>query len=108
MKWIAALVLAGAIACPAAVAAPTAADARQQAYDLTNEGQALLEKGRCAEAVEKLRRAAAIALNSFPAHYALGQACVGARLYRDAIEPLEIALELQPNHPGARLSLAEA
>src|SRR2546427_9611177 len=93
---------------PRALESPTAAEARQLSYDLTNEGQALLEKGRYTEAAEKLKRATAIALNSFPAHYALGQALVGARRYREAIEPLEIALELQPNHLGARLSLAEA
>src|SRR5439155_16657558 len=86
----------------------SAEEAHKLAYDLLNQGTALYTAGDYREAIEKLRIAAAIGLNSFEAHYYLGLALSGARRYQDAIEPFEMAIDLQPNHLQSHVSLGDA
>lgn len=78
------------------------------AYELLSQGTAFYSTGDYRAAIEKLRVAAAIGMNSFEAHYYLGLALSAARRYGDAIEPFETAIDLQPNHLQAHVALGDA
>jgi tetratricopeptide (TPR) repeat protein len=82
----------------------TAREAKKKAFDSLNEGTLAYEQGDYRRAVDLLREAAAISLNSFQAHYELGLALRDSRLYSDALEPLGIALELNPKHLQAHVA----
>ncbi len=78
--------------------AADAAQVRVDSFRLLNEGVAAYNRGRYAEAVDKLRQSSAVALNSFRAYYFLGLALIGDQRYEEALDALEIALELDPFH----------
>jgi tetratricopeptide (TPR) repeat protein len=92
---------------PAVVAAP-ADQVRRESFELLNAGVAAVNRGDFKEAVEKLERCAAMALNSFRAHYYLGLALNGDRRYAEAVEALRIALDLDPTHLQAHTALGDA
>jgi len=75
------LVAVGLCSGPAAteIRAGRAADVRRESHELLNAGVAAYRQGDYATAVDKLRRSAAMALNSFRAHYYLGLALIGDR-----------------------------
>jgi len=75
-----------------------AAEVRTSSFELLNEGVAAYRRGDFAVAVDRLTLSAGMALNSFRAYYYLGLALIGDRRYSDALEALEIALDLDPNH----------
>ena len=54
-----------------------ALDVRRESHELLNAGVAAYRKGDYATAVDALRRSAAMALNSFRAHFYLGLALIG-------------------------------
>lgn len=85
-----------------------AGEVRVRAFELLNQGVAAYNRGEFALAAEKLRESAAIALSSFRAHYYLGLALLGDRRAREAIEALEVALDLDENHVQAMVALGDA
>lgn len=85
----------------------TSREAKQAAFQALNQGTLLYEQGDYRGAIDLLRQATSVNLNSFQAHYQLGLALRGARLYQDAIEPLSIALELNPKHLQAHVALGD-
>lgn len=100
------LILAAALA-PGADAG-RARDVRVESFKLLNEGVSAYNRGLYAEAAEKLQQCAAMALNSFRAHYYLGLSLAGTRRYAEAIDALEIALDLDPDHLQALVALGDA
>lgn len=74
--------------------------------DLTDGIQAYKE-GRPKDAIPLLERAADIALNSFRAYHYLGLAYFADRQYRKALEPQEVALELDPVSLPAHVALGD-
>ena len=102
-----ALCAAAWLAWPA-VHAGRAADVRRQAYELLNEGVAAYKNGDFPVAVEKLRRSAALALNSFRAYFYLGLALSADRRYTEAVESMNIALDLDPSHLQSLVALGDA
>jgi tetratricopeptide (TPR) repeat protein len=103
-----AALLTVALLQPAPARAITAQDARTQSFRLQAEGMKLYRDGKYPEAIEVLRKAVNIHLNSFMAWYYLGAALSAERRYADAIEPLKIALDLQPDHMQAHMALGDA
>jgi tetratricopeptide (TPR) repeat protein len=85
-----------------------AADVRVEAFKLLNEGVSAYNRGLYDEAVEKLERCTAIALNSFRAHYYYGLALSAARRYEEAVESLDVALDLGPRDLQALIALGNA
>ena len=81
---------------------------RSESFRLLNEGVAAYNKGDYPAAIESLQKCAAWALSSFRAHYYLGLALMGDRRYGDAIEALRLALDLDPTHLQAHVSLGDA
>ena len=100
------ILLIVAMALP--LAAGKAGEGRAEAFRLLNQGVSAYRKGRFAEAVEKLARASSMALNNFPAHYYLGLALIGDRRYDEAINALDIALDLDPNHLQSHVAKGDA
>jgi len=98
------LLWASALFVASSVLSMTAREAKKKAFDSLNEGTLAYEQGDYRRAVDLLREAAAISLNSFQAHYELGLALRDSRLYSDALEPLGIALELNPKHLQAHVA----
>jgi len=85
----------------------TSSEAKQKSFQTLNQGTLLYEQGDYRSAVDLLRQAAGISLNSFQAHYQLGLALREARLYEEALEPLAVALELNPKHLQAHVALGD-
>jgi tetratricopeptide (TPR) repeat protein len=81
---------------------------RVESFRLLNEGVTDYNRGRYAEAVEKLRRSSAMALNSFRAYHFLGLALIGTRQYQEALDALEIALDLDPGHLTSLVAYGDA
>ncbi|HKY32656.1 MAG TPA: tetratricopeptide repeat protein [Candidatus Polarisedimenticolia bacterium] len=111
-RWIALSLFAAAAVLPPAREARAAEVSRSQeirarVFKLLNEGIQAVKEGKPKEAIPKLESASRIALNSFRAYYYLGAAYKADRQYQKAIEPLEIALELDPVNLQARVLLAE-
>ncbi len=103
------IILAAALTVPAPVLyAGNAVEIRVESFRLLNEGVTAYNRGRFVEAVEKLRRSAAMALNSFRAYHFLGLALIGTRHYQEALEALEIALDLDPNHLTSLVAYGDA
>ncbi len=98
------LIFATALPVPAG----KAADVRAEAFRLLNQGVSAYRKGLYAESAGKLERAASMALNNFRAHYYLGLALIGDRRYSDAIEALDVALDLDPNHLQSHVAKGDA
>ncbi len=103
-----AALLAIAASAPSTLRAEPAGKVRTRSFELLNEGVAAYNRGEYALAVEKLQASAAMALNSFRAYYFLGLALTGQRDYPGAIESLEVALDLDPNHLQSLVALGDA
>ena len=102
-------VLTAALAVPSgAILAGNAVVIRVDAFRLLNEGVTAYNRGRYAEAVEKLRQSASMALNSFRAYHFLGLALIGNRQYEEALAALEIALDLDPYHLNSLVAFGDA
>jgi len=74
--------------------------------DLTDGIQAYKE-GRPKDAIPLLEAAADVALNSFRAYFYLGLAYSSDRQYRKALDPLGVALELDPVNLPARVAIGD-
>ena len=85
-----------------------AAEVRVESFQLLNEGVSAYNRGLYDEAVDRLRRSTAIALNSFRAHYYLGLSLNATREYREAIEILTVALDLNPGDLRTLVGLGDA
>jgi tetratricopeptide (TPR) repeat protein len=85
-----------------------AGDVRKEAFSLINQGVTAYKNGDYAIAVERLRQASSMALNNFRAHFYLGLALIGDRRYRDALEALSIALDLDPDHLQSLVAVGDA
>lgn len=103
LVWLAAAALAAA-----PVEAGKAAQARTDSFRHLNEGVAAYNRGDVDEAVEKLSASAAVALNSYRAHYYLGLALHAQRRYDAAVEALRIALDLDPGQLLAHIALGDS
>jgi Flp pilus assembly protein TadD len=68
-----------------------AGEVRKQAFKLVNEGVAAYNRADFKAAIVPLQKAAAMSLNSFPAHHYLGLALAGDRRYAEAVEAYKIA-----------------
>jgi tetratricopeptide (TPR) repeat protein len=101
-----AVVVLGALA--PGVWAGKAPQIRKEAIELLDQGVSAYNRGSYAEAVEKLRRCAAVALSSFRAHYYLGLALSGDRRYAEAVDALSVAHDLDPDHHDGLIALGDA
>jgi tetratricopeptide (TPR) repeat protein len=81
---------------------------RRDSFVLINEGVTAYKNGDYGIAVEKLRKASSMALNNFRAHFYLGLALNGDRRYRDALDALSIALDLDPDHLQSLVAVGDA
>ena len=82
-------------------------EVKKRSFDLINEGVSLYNKGEHWDAVQKLRAASNMALNSFLAYYYLGLSLYASRDYSEAVEPLKVALDLNPKHLQAHIALGD-
>jgi tetratricopeptide (TPR) repeat protein len=101
------------IALTAAFAATTAhagkaGEVRKAAFKLVNEGVSAYNRADYKAAIPPLQKAAAMSLNSFPAHHYLGLALAGDRRYAEAVEAYRIALDLEPDHLQANVAMGDA
>jgi len=85
-----------------------AGEVRVQSFELINQGVTAYKNGDYETAVEKLQAAASMALNNFRAHFYLGLALNGDRRYRDSIDALNIALDLDPDHLQSLVAVGDA
>ncbi len=83
-------------------------DVRVEAMTLLNEGVTAYTHGDYTLAAEKLRGSADRALNSFRAHFYLGLALTGLRRFPEAVEALDIALDLEPSNMQAHVAMGNA
>jgi tetratricopeptide (TPR) repeat protein len=97
-----------ALLAPPPTLAGRAGDVRVEAFRLLNEGVSAYSRGLYDEAVDRLGRCAGIALNSFRAHYYYGLALSASRRYVEAIEALNVALDLEPQDLQALVALGNA
>lgn len=88
--------------------AADAAEVRETAFRLLNEGVTAYGRGDFEDAEEKLGRAAGMELNNFRTYLYHGLALSGLRRYPEAITTLEIALELEPTHLQGLIALGDA
>jgi Tfp pilus assembly protein PilF len=79
----------------------------QQAAKFLSKGQALMEKKDYARAVLEFRNAESILPRNAEPHYQLGLAYLRSGDYRAGVAALLHAVELDPQHAGAQLELAE-
>ena len=100
--------LFGALLLPGRVYAISAADARTTSFKLQSDGMRLYKEGKIKDAIEAFQQVVSINLNSFMAYYYLGLSLSADRRYGEAIEPLKIALDLQPDYVQAHLALGDA
>jgi len=91
-----------------AVHAGKAGEVRKDAFKLVNEGVSAYNRADYKAAIPPLQKAAAMSLNSFPAHHYLGLALAGDRRYAEAVEAYTIALDLEPDHLQANVSMGDA
>jgi len=102
------LLVAVALGAVSPLAAGRAADVRKESFELINRGVTAYKNGEYDVAVELLERAASMALNNFRAHFYLGLALIGDRRYRESIDILNIALELDPDHLQSLVAVGDA
>ncbi len=88
--------------------AGNAIEVRKEAFRLLNEGVAAYNRADYKGAVEALKKASAISLNSFPSNYYLGLALAGDRRYAEAIDAYKVALDLEPDRLQANVSAGDA
>ncbi len=101
------LILAALPQNPALAVVSRSQEIRARVFRLLTDGIQAYKEGRPKDAIPMLEEAAEIALNSFRAYYYLGLAYRADHQYRRAIEPLEIALELDPVNLQARVALGD-
>ena len=99
------LILALAWSETLAIQAP---EARTRSFKLQTEGMRLYKEGQFEDAIVAFQQVVQLNLNSFLAYYYLGASLVAARRYGEAIGPLKIALDLQPDYIQAHLALGDA
>jgi tetratricopeptide (TPR) repeat protein len=80
---------------------------RAHVFKLLTEGIKAYKENRPKDAIPLLEEAAGISLNSFKAYYYLGLAYMADRKYLKAIEPLEIAIDLDPVNLQAHVALGD-
>jgi len=102
-----------AFACVAALPpslafALTASEARTHSFKLQTEGMRLYKEGKIKDAIDAFQQVVNINLNSFLSYYYLGICLNADRRYGEAIDPLKIALDLQPDYIQAHIALADA
>jgi tetratricopeptide (TPR) repeat protein len=85
-----------------------APEIRKQAMQNLNEGVAAYNRGEYALSVALLQRVTAVALNNFRGFLYLGQALTAERRFLEAVEALDVALELEPDDLGAHVARATA
>jgi len=99
-------------ACIAAVHVPLhagqAQEVRTESFRLLNQGVAAYKKGDYAEAVAALERSTSMALNSFRGYFYLGLARIGDRRYPEALQALDVALDLDPGHLQSHIAAGDA
>ena len=108
MRRATALALIAAVLAATPSFAGKANDVRKDAFKLLNEGVAAYNRADYRAAIAPLQKAAAMSLNSFPANYFLGLAFAGDRRYADAVTAYKIALDLDPEHLQANVSIGDA
>ena len=99
------------LACLLTAGAVRAADyteVRVESVRLLDQGISAYNRGDFPAAVESLRKSAGLALNSFRAHYYLGLALAADRRLNDAVDALEIALDLEPANVQALVAMGDA
>jgi tetratricopeptide (TPR) repeat protein len=106
------IVLASAAAVALCIGAPRAEVSRSQevrarVFKMLNDGIQAVKEGRPKDAIPLLDQASRIALNSFRAYFYLGVAYKDDRQYLKAVEPLQVALELDPVNLQARVTLGD-
>ena len=106
VRAAAVLSLLTAAAIPPAVAM-TAGDARTQSFKLQSEGMRCYNEGKYKDAIALLQQVVNIHLNSSMAWYFLGLSLAAERRYAEAVEPIKIALDLQPDYLQAHLALGD-
>jgi tetratricopeptide (TPR) repeat protein len=99
--------LAFSVVTPVTVAGK-AGQVRARSFKLLNQGVAAYKRGDFADAVGYLSESAGMALNSFRAYFYLGLALIGDRRYSDALEALEVALDLDPGHVQSMVAQGDA
>ena len=102
------LACASVLASAPPALAISAAEARTQSFKLQSEGMRLFKEGKFKDATEAFQQVVNLNLNSFLAFYYLGICLNADRRYGEAIEPLKIALDLQPDYVQAHLALGDA
>jgi len=85
-----------------------AGQVRKDAFKLLNEGVAAYNHADYRAAIVPLQKAAAMSLNSFPSYHYLGLALAGDRRYAEAVEAFKVALDLEPDHLQANVSMGDA
>ncbi len=108
LRILTAALVAGALVTPSPARAIPAGDARTQSFKLQSEGMRLYKEGKFKDAILAFQQVVNINLNSFMAFYYLGICLNADRRYGEAIEPLKIALDLQPDYVQAHLALGDA
>ncbi len=103
-----AVCLAAAALAVSSVLAIPAGDARTQSFKLQSDGMRLYKEGNYRAATEAFQQVVSIHLNSFLAYYYLGASLIAERRYVEAIDPLKVALDLQPDYIQAHLALGTA
>jgi len=106
---VALVLLASALMVPSRLHADVsrAQEVRARVFKLLNEGIQAYKEGRQKDAIPLLREAANTALSSFSAYYFLGLALKADRQYQAAVEPLQVALELDPVNLQAHVALGD-
>lgn len=108
MRRIVSIFLCSSLLLPAALAEGRAAEVRTTAFRELGQGVSAYKQGDYARAAELLESAASAALNNFRAHFYWGLALIGDRRYREAIDALEIALDLDPTHLQSHVAMGDA
>ncbi len=80
---------------------------RARVFRLLTDGIKAYKEARPKDAIPLLEEAAGISLNSFKAYYYLGLAYMADHKYLKAIDPLEIAIELDPVNLQAHVALGD-
>lgn len=87
--------------------AEKADEVRKNSFELISKGRTSYKRGEYEKAAEQLGKASHMALNSFLAHYYYGLSLFALRRYSEAVEPLKIALDLNPKHTQTHIALGD-
>ncbi|MFQ5701966.1 MAG: tetratricopeptide repeat protein, partial [Acidobacteriota bacterium] len=104
---VVAVILVSAIPRSTPASVSKSQEVRARVFRLLTDGIRAYKEGRPKDAIPLLEEAAGIALNSFRAYYYLGLAYKSDRQYKKSIEPLAVALELDPVNLSARVALGD-